>query len=128
MCPQLACTPSTGPHASPPIRIHPVLLTQSTPLLIYVSHPANMGLNRNIRGRDNNQYLRRRRFPGDRGGRQIADRYSGPALFFIFLSCISFHNLQILIPVFCPPDASTSMTIPGAGFCTDKVVLYWLYC
>jgi hypothetical protein len=38
VCPQLACTPSTGPHASPPIKIHPVLLTQSTPLLIYVSH------------------------------------------------------------------------------------------
>ena len=38
MCPQLACTPSTGPHASPSIKIHPVLLTQSTPLLIYVSH------------------------------------------------------------------------------------------
>ena len=28
MCPSLACTPSTGPHASPPIKIHPVLLTQ----------------------------------------------------------------------------------------------------
>ncbi|ASI14137.1 putative zinc finger protein [Candidatus Mancarchaeum acidiphilum] len=38
MCPPLACTPSTGPHASPPIKIHPVLLTQSTPLLIYGSH------------------------------------------------------------------------------------------
>ena len=23
MCPPLACTPSTGPHASPPIKIHP---------------------------------------------------------------------------------------------------------
>ena len=41
MCPQLACTPSTGPHASPPIKIHPVLLTQSTPLLIYVSHSSS---------------------------------------------------------------------------------------
>ena len=38
MCPSLACTPSTGLHASPPIKIHPVLLTQSTPLLISASH------------------------------------------------------------------------------------------
>jgi len=41
MCPPLACTPSTGPHASPPIKIHPVLLSQSTPLLIYVSHSSS---------------------------------------------------------------------------------------
>jgi hypothetical protein len=41
MCPQLACTPSTGPHASTSIKIHPVLLTQSTPLLIYVSHSSS---------------------------------------------------------------------------------------
>ena len=41
MCPQLACTPSTGPHASTPIKIHPVLLTQSTPLLIYVLHSSS---------------------------------------------------------------------------------------
>jgi hypothetical protein len=38
MCPQLTFTPSTGHHASPPIKIHPVLLAQSTPLLIYASH------------------------------------------------------------------------------------------
>ena len=41
MCPSLACTPSTGLHASPPIKIHPVLLTQSTPLLISVSHSSS---------------------------------------------------------------------------------------
>ena len=28
-------------HASPPIKIHPVLLTQSTPLLIHVSHSSS---------------------------------------------------------------------------------------
>ena len=41
MCPSLACTPSTGRHASPPIKIHPVLLTQSTPLLISASHSSS---------------------------------------------------------------------------------------
>ena len=42
------------------------------------------GLKRIIRGLNNNRYLRRRPFPGEEGGRQIADRYSGPALFFCF--------------------------------------------
>jgi hypothetical protein len=41
MCPQLTCTPSTGRHASPPIKIHPVLLTQSTPLLISGLHSSS---------------------------------------------------------------------------------------
>ena len=44
MCPSLAYTPSTGLHASPSIKIHPVLLTQSTPLLIYVSHSSSKAL------------------------------------------------------------------------------------
>jgi len=37
----VACTPSTGSHASPTIKIHPVLLTESTPLFIYVSHSSS---------------------------------------------------------------------------------------
>ncbi len=44
---QLLCALSSparraqDPHASPPIKIHPVLLSQSTPLLIYVSHSSS---------------------------------------------------------------------------------------
>ena len=41
MCPSLACTPSTGPHTSTPIKIHPVLLAQSTSLLISISRSSS---------------------------------------------------------------------------------------